>query len=99
MSRYKILCLLHSGRYRILFSFILFFNSSQILREQKYGDVSGKPISDRFTHLSGQLLGADGVDSTINNEATRVTMTRVLNQLRLEELISWRNHYLTLPKV
>lgn len=52
----------------------------------------GKPC-DRGILIDLKLTHQDIAD-TIGS--TRVTMTRSLNQLRLEGLISWKNHYLTL---
>lgn len=52
----------------------------------------GKPC-DRGVLIDLKLTHQD-IAETIGS--TRVTMTRALNQLRLEGLISWKNHYLTL---
>jgi CRP-like cAMP-binding protein len=52
----------------------------------------GKPC-DRGVLIDLKLTHQDIAD-TIGS--TRVTMTRALNQLRIEGLISWKNHYLTL---
>lgn len=55
-------------------------------------DKFGKPC-DRGILIDLKLTHQDIAD-TIGS--TRVTMTRALNQLRIEGLISWKNHYLTL---
>jgi CRP-like cAMP-binding protein len=52
----------------------------------------GKPC-DRGILIDLKITHQDIAD-TIGS--TRVTMTRSLNQLRLDGLISWKNHYLTL---
>lgn len=55
-------------------------------------DKFGKPC-DRGTTIDIKLTHQDIAD-TIGS--TRVTMTRALNHLRVEGLISWRDRYLTL---
>ncbi|PZU95074.1 MAG: hypothetical protein DCE90_13335 [Pseudanabaena sp.] len=52
----------------------------------------GKPC-DRGILIDLKLTHQD-IAETIGS--TRVTMTRALNQLRIEGVISWKNHYLTL---
>lgn len=55
-------------------------------------DKFGQPC-DRGITIAIKLTHQDIAD-TIGS--TRVTMTRSLNQLRLQGLLSWKNHYLTL---
>lgn len=55
-------------------------------------DKFGQPC-DRGITIGIKLTHQDIAD-TIGS--TRVTMTRSLNQLRLQGLLSWENHYLTL---
>jgi CRP-like cAMP-binding protein len=50
---------------------------------------------DRGITIDIKLTHQDIAD-TIGS--TRVTITRALNQLRVEGLISWKNHYLTLHR-
>lgn len=55
-------------------------------------DKFGQPC-DRGVTIGLKLTHQDIAD-TIGS--TRVTMTRSLNQLRVQGLLSWKNHYLTL---